>query len=240
MTGQHTYEIEYRIRGGLNHFEDHDELNYNVTGDQWDVPIDQVRATVTLPSGTVDRTTCFAGPRGSQLAVRRALGSRARRPRSATAPSAPRGHDRRRRLPDGHRAHPGADPRGALDAAAGVRRAHQHPRPRRRPARRGSARRGRGGVQGGPGPSLRRLTDRRGVRWRRSPRAERPAAAAARSPSSSCRPTACDRVRSARSSTSRPIRSTSRRRSSTSRFVATCASRRSRRRSGSGTPTGGS
>ena len=67
MTGQHTYEIEYRIRGGLNHFPDHDELNYNVTGDQWDVPIDQVNATVTLPSGSVDRTTCFAGPRGSQL-----------------------------------------------------------------------------------------------------------------------------------------------------------------------------
>jgi uncharacterized protein (TIGR04222 family) len=67
VTGQHTYEIEYRIRGGLNHFSDHDELNYNVTGDQWEVPIDRVSATVTLPSGTVDRTTCFAGPRGSQL-----------------------------------------------------------------------------------------------------------------------------------------------------------------------------
>ena len=86
VTGAHTYVIRYRIRGGLNHFPDHDELNYNVTGDQWTVPIDQASATVTLPSGSVSQTTCFAGPPGSQLpcaahsasAARRASASRCR------------------------------------------------------------------------------------------------------------------------------------------------------------------
>ena len=91
-----------------------------------------------------------------------------------------------------------------MDARTGVRRAHQHPRPRGRPARRGGARRGRGRLQGRTGPSLRRLTDRRGVRRRGSPGAERARCGAGRSPSSSCPPTTCGQGRSARSSTSRP------------------------------------
>ena len=89
VTGQHTYEIEYRIRGGLNHFSDHDELNYNVTGDQWDVPIDRgERDGHAAQRHRSIAPRCFAGPRGSQLPVRRALGVgrhglvQQRRPRS--------------------------------------------------------------------------------------------------------------------------------------------------------------
>ena len=60
ITGVHTYTITYRVRGALNPFADHDELYWNVTGNQWPVHIDRVRATATVP-GPVLRVACFAG-----------------------------------------------------------------------------------------------------------------------------------------------------------------------------------
>ena len=65
--GAHTYVISTGSAAGSTTSADHDELNYNVTGDQWPVPIEQASATVTLPSGSVGQTTCFAGPSGSEL-----------------------------------------------------------------------------------------------------------------------------------------------------------------------------
>jgi nitrite reductase/ring-hydroxylating ferredoxin subunit len=66
VIGVHTYVISYRIRGVFNRFPDHDELNFNVTGLGWPVPILKVEAAV---EGPVDptQTTCFAGPLNSQL-----------------------------------------------------------------------------------------------------------------------------------------------------------------------------
>ena len=34
-----TIHLHYQVRNGLKFFEDHDELYWNVTGDEWDVPI---------------------------------------------------------------------------------------------------------------------------------------------------------------------------------------------------------
>ena len=47
-------------------FKDHDELYWNVTGNNWDFPIDAVRATVLLPSGArITGHKSFTGERGS-------------------------------------------------------------------------------------------------------------------------------------------------------------------------------
>jgi hypothetical protein len=48
--GIHTYELTYSTDRQLRFFPDHDELYWNVNGNQWQFPIDQVTATVLLPS----------------------------------------------------------------------------------------------------------------------------------------------------------------------------------------------
>lgn len=46
--GVHTYRYRYRANRMLGFFEQHDELYWNVTGNRWAFPIDNVSATVTL------------------------------------------------------------------------------------------------------------------------------------------------------------------------------------------------
>ncbi len=68
ISGEHTYEISYEVRGALTYFSEHDELYWNVTGSGWDVPIDAGRARVTLPSapaGQDFKLACYTGPVGS-------------------------------------------------------------------------------------------------------------------------------------------------------------------------------
>jgi uncharacterized membrane protein len=72
VTGQREYVIRYRVGRALLYFPEHDELYWNATGNDWPVPIESVRASVTLPAGTtasVARRACFAGPAGSRLAA---------------------------------------------------------------------------------------------------------------------------------------------------------------------------
>jgi hypothetical protein len=73
ITGRHRYVIRYRLRGVLNGFSDHDELYWNVTGDEWLVPIETTSVRVSTPTG-VTRVACFVGPRGSTLACDGAAG----------------------------------------------------------------------------------------------------------------------------------------------------------------------
>ena len=49
-TGRVTYVIRYRVRDALGHFEDHDEVYWNATGNEWRVPILEASATVRLPA----------------------------------------------------------------------------------------------------------------------------------------------------------------------------------------------
>ncbi len=63
----HTISIEYTVSDGLRFFEDHDELYWNVTGDEWDVPIHEATAHIVLPTGTTNiRTNLFTGGYGSR------------------------------------------------------------------------------------------------------------------------------------------------------------------------------
>ena len=61
-----TITLEYRVDNGLKFFEDHDELYWNVTGDEWDVPLESASATITLPETAKGvRATAFTGAYGS-------------------------------------------------------------------------------------------------------------------------------------------------------------------------------
>jgi len=62
-----TVVIRYRVENGLRFFEDHDELYWNVTGDQWPYPIGDARVKVTLPGRLVNvRANAFTGAAGSK------------------------------------------------------------------------------------------------------------------------------------------------------------------------------
>ncbi len=70
VTGPHTYEIVYRIKGGLQGFDDHDELYWNAIGAGWAVGIDEASVRVMAPAsvtGGISRIACFTGPVGSNL-----------------------------------------------------------------------------------------------------------------------------------------------------------------------------
>src|SRR5229473_3050312 len=57
-----TLAIEYTVSDALRFFEDHDELYWNVTGDEWDVPLQAVSARVVLPEDTTGiRVNVFTG-----------------------------------------------------------------------------------------------------------------------------------------------------------------------------------
>jgi uncharacterized membrane protein YgcG len=61
-----TVVLRYRAKNGLRFFEDHDELYWNVTGDEWDVPIESASARIELPSGATGiRAVAFNGIYGS-------------------------------------------------------------------------------------------------------------------------------------------------------------------------------
>jgi len=86
-----TVVIHYRVYDGLKFFEDHDELYWNITGDEWEVPIQAASAKIFLPQGVTGvRATTFTGAYGSreqdaeaeisgplvELRLRRSLGFR--------------------------------------------------------------------------------------------------------------------------------------------------------------------
>jgi hypothetical protein len=57
-----TISIEYTVSDALRFFEDHDELYWNVTGDEWDVPIQSATARIVLPENTTNiRANVFTG-----------------------------------------------------------------------------------------------------------------------------------------------------------------------------------
>jgi uncharacterized membrane protein len=59
-------KLRYRVANALRFFDEHDELYWNVTGDEWDVPIEHASALVRLPDGVSGlRATAFRGAYGS-------------------------------------------------------------------------------------------------------------------------------------------------------------------------------
>ena len=61
-----TLVLRYHATNGLRFFDEHDELYWNITGDQWDVPIRAATAEIELPPGTPGvRAIAFNGVYGS-------------------------------------------------------------------------------------------------------------------------------------------------------------------------------
>ncbi len=68
VTGLQTYSITYSVTNAVNFFTDHDELYWNVTGNEWEVPISSSSAHVVMPTSSEEgiTTACFTGVLGSQ------------------------------------------------------------------------------------------------------------------------------------------------------------------------------
>jgi uncharacterized membrane protein len=62
-----TVDISYSVRNGIRFFDDHDEFYWNVTGNDWPVPIDHAEAHVYLPKKAAGRlrAQAFTGVYGS-------------------------------------------------------------------------------------------------------------------------------------------------------------------------------
>ena len=62
-----TVEIVYRVRNGTRFFKDYDEFYWNVTGNDWPVPIDHAATTVRFPDSAAGslRAQAFTGVYGS-------------------------------------------------------------------------------------------------------------------------------------------------------------------------------
>jgi len=68
VSGGHIYVISYKVQGALTAFSDHDELYWNIVGDQWTVPVAKASASVVFSfqeSPDNIRLSCFTGATGS-------------------------------------------------------------------------------------------------------------------------------------------------------------------------------
>jgi len=67
IKGKHIYNIIYEVRGGVGFFQDHDELYWNVVGNDWEVPVEHSDARIYLPekiSRKDLKLDCFTGVLG--------------------------------------------------------------------------------------------------------------------------------------------------------------------------------
>lgn len=68
VSGVKTYVISYTLGGAVTYFADHDELNWNAVGADWDVPVAQALFRIRLPESFPDaevKARCFTGAYGS-------------------------------------------------------------------------------------------------------------------------------------------------------------------------------
>lgn len=67
VTGPQEYTIDYTLRNAVTFYNDHDELYWDVNGDQWDQPFTQVSVALHLPADLrlSSPAICYAGSFGS-------------------------------------------------------------------------------------------------------------------------------------------------------------------------------
>jgi uncharacterized membrane protein len=67
ITGHHTYVITYRVEGGLAQYDGETEVYWNVTGSEWEVPIQNVTASISYISADklLPVPVCYVGHYGS-------------------------------------------------------------------------------------------------------------------------------------------------------------------------------
>jgi uncharacterized membrane protein YgcG len=65
--GDRTYVIQYHATAAVAQFPELDEIYWNMTGNEWNIPILQTVASVVLPDGTpIKQTACYMGVQGSK------------------------------------------------------------------------------------------------------------------------------------------------------------------------------
>ena len=65
IKGEHNYNIFYSVVGAIGYFKEHDELYWNITGNEWEVPIEKSGAKIYLPEKISEedlKLDCFTGP----------------------------------------------------------------------------------------------------------------------------------------------------------------------------------
>lgn len=68
ITGVHSYIITYQLSPVLEQDGASNYLNWNITGNDWEVPIMAASASITLPvAETVEASRCYTGPAGSTV-----------------------------------------------------------------------------------------------------------------------------------------------------------------------------
>ncbi len=67
VTGAQEYTIDYTIDNVISFYADHDELYWDVNGDQWNQPFTRVHATMRLPAGLsiTKPPVCYTGAFGT-------------------------------------------------------------------------------------------------------------------------------------------------------------------------------
>ncbi len=66
VTGEQSYTIEYTVTDVIAFYQDHDELYWDINGDQWAQELQKVQAAIHLPDGLqAVRQVCYAGSDGS-------------------------------------------------------------------------------------------------------------------------------------------------------------------------------
>lgn len=67
VSGSKVYIISYSIENALEAYSDHDEFYWNITGNDWEVPIKKIWSEVSLPKENSYnlKTTCFTGAKKS-------------------------------------------------------------------------------------------------------------------------------------------------------------------------------
>ena len=70
LTGLNQYSISYQVKGVIEKLQDRDELYWQITGTNWEVPIEQASATILLPEDLQDKVGdklyCYTGVSSSQ------------------------------------------------------------------------------------------------------------------------------------------------------------------------------
>ena len=71
LTGRQSYRVVYDVqRGAVRFFPDHDECYWNLTGNEWAVPMRQARAEIRLPAEAAAlRAIAYVGGYGSTISL---------------------------------------------------------------------------------------------------------------------------------------------------------------------------
>lgn len=67
VTGPQQYRIDYTVNNVISFYGDHDELYWDINGDQWQQPFEKVSLVLNMPDGVVlsnEKPLCFAGAFG--------------------------------------------------------------------------------------------------------------------------------------------------------------------------------